>query len=714
MSQIKLMSTGIPHLDAILGGGIPVYSLNMLAGQPGTGKTILTQQMLFNYTRTHPDANVLALVTLSEPLVKVVRYMQHFSFFDPEAFGVRVHYRDIGTFIRDHALSDVTDYILSMVDEENPELLVIDSFRAIHDMTSDVATFRRFCYDLSIRLASARCTTFLVGEYHRANIAEDVEFAITDGIIYMDMDYQYGEECRRLEIHKMRGCLTATNGFPFILTSDGVRILNTALTLDRHPAVQPRQQLLTSGIAGLDTLLQGGFPGGRSIMLSGISGSGKTTFALQFLVQGALCGERGLLFSFEETAERLYQMAEGFGWDLRSLEQQGLIHITFIPQTSIRVEQNLETMIELIARLQPQRFVIDSFSIFLHKIDNIALQREKVFQMTSLIQRMDMVGLLISDIPTSEPHQISRFGIEETIVDGAIILSTELAGHKRRRYLEVFKMRSVKHITGRHRMNITARGIEVLYQEPVVLSPTETPPPLIFEPVRAMIHGSIPHGTTWLVQGEPGVGKSMLAYQFAIEGLRQNESVLFLAADTPIYRVRQMMQSFGFDPAPCLEAGRLVILDLFSGSESGLDLSDPEAFLFSVACQVERMGRPLRTIFDSIISQGWSYTPDQLVALIHRKNRSLRMPQVTLFDTLPHEVLSQSDLHKLLNAFDIILDLYTPNWGEMGVARGGGYRVLQVRKSPSNSDSRPYPYTIVPGKGITVQDRFYLRQLGKE
>ncbi len=96
MQSIKMMQTAIPNLDALLGGGIPVYSLNILAGQPGAGKTILSQQILFNYAQAHTQAHVLYLGTLSEPPMKIVRYMHHFAFFDVELFGKRVHYQDIG------------------------------------------------------------------------------------------------------------------------------------------------------------------------------------------------------------------------------------------------------------------------------------------------------------------------------------------------------------------------------------------------------------------------------------------------------------------------------------------------------------------------------------------------------------------------------------------------------------------------------------------
>lgn len=715
MQSIKLIATGIPNLDAVMGGGIPVYSLNILAGQPGVGKTIFAQQMLFNYARTHPDATVLYLVTLSEPSVKVVRYMQYFAFFDGEMFGEQVRYQDIGPYVRDHSLPELVNHIMRLLDEHRPELLVIDSFRAIRDLSNDPGAFRRFCYDLSVRLDNARCTTFLVGEYDRPSIAEGVEFAIADGILYLEMLNQDGEHRRFLQVYKLRGREPQMSPFPFKITSAGARILSPALVLRRQETnLEREERYIPTHIAGLDGLLRGGLPCGRSIILSGVSGTGKTTFGLQIVVRGAEQGERGLIFSFEETADRLHRVAKGFGWNLSELEAQGLVRIVFIPQTEIRVEENLEHLVEMSIEFRPQWLVIDSFSVFLHRILSPAIQREKTFQVATLIQKIGAVGLLISDIPANEPQRLSRFGVEETVVDGTVVLTSEMVGSQRRRYLEVFKMRATNHVTGRHRMEITAHGIDVLYGKSSELPSSETSPPLVFEPVQQIIRGNLRHGLAWLVQGAAGVGKSTLSYQFAIEGLKQQECVLFIAADIPPYQVRQEMQNFGLVPDTYLETGQLVILDAFSDGSNSIDLRDPEAFLLTIARSVEQMSRPLRKIFDSLTLQSMGYTPDEFVMLVHRKNRLLRQAGVTIFDTFPQRVLEQSTLANLLNAFDVILDLYTPDWGEMSVTGGvGGYRVMQVRKAPAvGVDTRPYPYTISQHEGIIIQRDFYRYQTG--
>lgn len=711
MSNIKLMPTGVPNLDAVMGGGIPVYSLNIVAGQPGTGKTILVQQMLFNHIRNHSTAKVLYLTTLSEPTLKVVRYMQCFSFFDVEVFGEQVLFQDIGPFIREHSLTELADEILARVEKHQPEILAIDSFKAIRDLSDDVSDFRRFCYDLSVRLASARCTAFLLGEYDRSDIGEGAEFAVADGIVYLNIALQEGEQQRFLQVYKMRGRATEMVPYPFALTDGGVQVLGSMLTLKRREtSLEEESETASTGITGLDSILRGGIPQGRSILLSGVSGTGKTTLAMQFLVNGALQGEKGLLFSFEETRDRLFRMAEGFGWNPQDLEAKGLLRIIFIPQTEIRVEEHLEYMAQEIASFQPSRFVIDSFSVFLHKVKDLAVQREKTFQLSTLVQRVGAVGFLISNIPAGEVNRLSRFGVEETVVDGTIVLSTDVNGLQRRRYIEVYKMRAADHVPGRHRMEIGHQGIEVLYLAPTEqkTSGMKTPPLLAFSPLNAIAREGVFYGSAWLVRGEQGVGKTTLAQQFAIEGLQRGESALFIATEAPSYLLRQQMEVFGVEIESYLRSQHLRILDTHPfSSEEYIDLTDMERFLYDIERHLRAMPKPCRLITDSLTPLAVQYAPDEFITFIERKNRLLRQLDVALFDTILPKTLNESILYSLLNSYDVVLDVYVPNWGEMGQT-GQGFRVLQVRKSRgTHSDTRPYPYTIRQGKGISVQEGFY-------
>jgi circadian clock protein KaiC len=715
--DIRLISTGVRNLDTILGGGIPLYSMNIIAGSPGSGKTILAQQLLFETIRRHPDEKNLYLTTLSEPMLKVVRYGQRLNFFDAEQFGERVIYHDIGSFIYDQPLSELVDHILKRVNQFQVKVLVIDSFKAIRDSVSDPVEFRRFCYLLSVRLASARCTSFLITESDCSRINQDPEFAIADGIIYLFMTEQNREQRRFLQVYKLRGMAPQMNPIPFTITSDGVQVFTSALAISQQPIPAGiSSEPLSTGILGLDHLLQGGIPQGYSVMVSGFSGAGKTTLALQFLLEGVKAGEKGLLFYFEYSRHYLDTIIHRLGWDLGSLEDQGLLTIISIPQPQIRLEEQLEQIREAIQTLKPKRFVIDSFSVLLSKTDNSVIQREKTYIITTLIQQAGAVALFILDQAMDESQSYSHFGVQETVMDGIIVLSSAIVPHlgfrdgiRRYRYLEVLKMRSVNHITGQHRMHITPTGIEVLYLKatPVSGNTPVIPQSLEFSLIQDLVEEQLRFNQAWLVQGEPGLGKSILGLQFAIEGLQHQNSVLYISADVRFNQVCQGFSRLNLLPNPYLQSGQLVILDTVSQGKTAISLSDSEFLLYTLACQLEQMSKPCRVIFDSLVPVAVNCSVEEFLSFIDDKNRLLNHSDVVLLDIWNQRIGITDKGYSLWSAFDGIINLSIADWGEMNQRGNRGYPVLQLQKlRGSVFDTRPYPYKISLPQGIVLHNYY--------
>jgi circadian clock protein KaiC len=152
----------------------------------------------------------------------------------------------------------------------------------------------------------------------------------------------------------------------------------------------------------------------------------------------------------------------GMGCDLEELLRRGLIEIVFIPQPEIVVEKHLLMMKDAIERTGAKRIAVDSSSVFVHKITDPQTVREMIFQLTTLIQMTQAVGLFSSDIPYGS-DRISRFGVEETVADGIILPSAveNAKTLKRNRFLKIYKLRNTAQANGRHRIEIGPGGIAV-------------------------------------------------------------------------------------------------------------------------------------------------------------------------------------------------------------------------------------------------------------
>ena len=326
---IEKIITGIPGLDQILQGGIPRFSTLLIAGKPGTGKTILTQNILFNNAG---DQKVLYITTHSEPQIKVLRYQQQFAFFDSSKVMDSVIFRDLGSTIRQKGVLEALSAIDALVREHQPALLAIDSFKAIGDILATPNDFRNFIADLTIRLSVWECTALLVGEYAEDSLENQPEAAIVDGIMCLSGTEERKRQKRYLRVLKMRGTDYIAGEHDLHISGSGVEVYprwGSDLT-ERHYG-QPRDDKDETGIEGLDQMLHGGLPAGSTTMVSGSTGAGKTLLSLKWLIQGCHAKEKVLMLSFDENPLQLAKNAASFGWPVQQHMEAGLFNVIMCP-----------------------------------------------------------------------------------------------------------------------------------------------------------------------------------------------------------------------------------------------------------------------------------------------------------------------------------------------------------------------------------------------
>lgn len=358
---MERITTGIGELDRILDGGFPRGSLNLIAGSPGTGKTILAQQVV--YANAQPDAPAIYLTTLSEPTAKVLRYLQTFTFFDQaKVLDERpaVVYRDIAEVIRGRGFEALSDILVALLDEYRPAIMVIDSFKALRDLGASVAEIRRVMFDVAGHLAARPCTTLLVGEYTAQEEIELPEFAIADGIVHLANRPTGMRDERFMRIVKLRGSAYRSGEHAFVVGEHGMSVFPRLVSPREPVPYKATTERVSTGLPGLDRMLEGGVRRGSSTLVVGSSGTGKTLLALHFLFAGIAADECGLLVSFQENPTLMQQIVAGRGWNPKELVEQRRLTPLYVSPVEMNIDDIVRRMLLVLDSRPIKRVVIDS------------------------------------------------------------------------------------------------------------------------------------------------------------------------------------------------------------------------------------------------------------------------------------------------------------------------------------------------------------------
>jgi circadian clock protein KaiC len=451
------VTTGTAAGDAVLGGGFPANTINIVMGQPGTGKTIFVEQILF--ANAGQDRPVLYLTTLSEPMAKVVRFVQAFEFYDETRLGTSVLYDDVGTELAEEGIAALLPRLKSAIKELKPAVIVVDSFRALHDLATSVVEVRRMVHELTGLLTAYDTTAFLIGEYHQEDIRRYPEFAVADGVVELSRRELGTRDERFFRVLKLRGSRYREGYHAFQITDRGLRI---------HPRlVSPRLPMdyrlevgrVSTGVPGLDSLLEGGLPAGTATLVTGPSGSGKTTLALQFLLDGVRGGEPSLYLNFQENPTQI-------GRTIRRLAGDDATAAALDVFYTSPVELQIDSIVgELFGRIEEHgigRLAVDGIGDLVtsttepHRVHDYlyALTQHLAVRGITSVLTLEDVARYGDPSPSAVPGPISY------LADNLIALGMD-GGDTMRRTLRVLKARNSAHDTAVREIQIGPDGIRI-------------------------------------------------------------------------------------------------------------------------------------------------------------------------------------------------------------------------------------------------------------
>lgn len=456
----KPISSGNREMDEILRGGFPANSMNIIMGQPGTGKTVFAEQLIF-HNASEEGRPILYLTTLSEPLAKVLTYLQKFSFYDEERVGNTIHYQDIGADLAEHGIDILYDRVKEAIHTLAPRIIVIDSFRALHDLSESASAMRRMLHNLTGMLSAFETTTFLVGEYTEEHSRVLPEFAIADGIIQFFRSTLSTRDERFVRVLKLRGGSYSEGLHGFRITSAGLEIYPRLVSPEFPESYELAGKRLPTGIEGLDALTDGGFLSGSTTLIAGPTGSGKTTAALQFVIKGVEQGEPGLYINFQENPTQLARSIESLGWDVEQLKEDGL-NLLYMSPVELQIDSIIGTVFRMIQELEVKRVVVDAVGDLITAASDAARMHDYLYAVNqhfsvnglTSVFTFETAGGITSSSLDKDGHRFSYMS------DAVIILNLDQAKPVRRT-LSIIKQRASNHVLGLHEFTISSDGISI-------------------------------------------------------------------------------------------------------------------------------------------------------------------------------------------------------------------------------------------------------------
>ncbi|WP_409525081.1 RAD55 family ATPase [Nitrincola sp. MINF-07-Sa-05] len=459
---IRRLPTGVPGLDDLLGGGLPEFSFNLIAGTPGSGKTTLAHQMMFSLAA--PDYRALFFTVLGEPTLKMLRYQQQFSFFDHSKMNQSIRFVNLATELLEGNFDRVLARIAAEVKEFEPSLVFVDSFRSlvqsVRSEEQNVPDLQRFVQQLGMQMTSWQATTFMIGEYLGPESESSPVFTVADGILWLSQNMRRNSMVRKMQVVKMRGQAQAPGLHTFRISDAGLQVFPRAIiepadVVGQLAAGSPER--ISMGVAGLDEMLGGGLPAGYSLLAVGPSGSGKTILATSFLAEGARRGEAGVIAAFEKSPSQLLNTR------LHALVNTGQVGVINTRSLDLSIDEILHDMIEMIDRMQAKRVVIDSLSGF-----ELALAPEFSEDFRGSLYRMvaELTSKGVSILMTSELEdrytdlRFSPFG-SAFLADAILVQRYVEIGGQFKRIFSVVKVRGSDHSKDIRLFDINNDGIVI-------------------------------------------------------------------------------------------------------------------------------------------------------------------------------------------------------------------------------------------------------------
>jgi circadian clock protein KaiC len=477
--EIERFPSGVPGLDVILGGGFLRKSTYIIMGPPGTGKTILGNQICFHHVAT--GGRALYVTLLAESHARMVAHLRSLRFFDPAPVAGALKYISGYRQLEEHGLEGLLELTRKLIREHQATLLVVDGLVSAHAFAPSDLVFKKFIHGLNTLVPFLDCTTFLLTNGSPYTV--EPEHTMVDGLVELRDQVIGLRAVRELSVRKFRGSDNLRGKHAFEITSEGITVFprieaiaagvaappvhdggsaGSADSAGSAPKPPDRPRLLCFGVAGLDAMLGGGVPAATTTMLLGPSGSGKTTLGTSFLAAGARAGESGLYWGFYEPPSRVVANCDKLGMDLSGHLQRDLVAIEWRPPAELMLDAIADHLLSAIRRRRVRRLFVDGVGALL----TVAHHPRRVVRffaaLAHQLRALDVTSLFAHETRVLFGPGISaRVAGLSALAENIVLVRQVEHRSQLKRAVSIIKTREHEHDTTIRELYIGAGGIAV-------------------------------------------------------------------------------------------------------------------------------------------------------------------------------------------------------------------------------------------------------------
>jgi circadian clock protein KaiC len=463
--DLEKAPTGIPGLDQITGGGLPLGRVTLVAGSAGAGKTLLGLNFLVAGARQYGDPGVL--MTFEESAAKVALNVRSLGFDLDELqrsglLAVLAFQVDpsemvaVGEFDFEPLFAILDDAIRRV----GAKRVVLDTIEVLFGAFGDDTIVRSELSRLMRWLEERGVTVVLTGERGNGSALtrHGIEEYVTDCVIVLDHRVSAEISTRRLRVVKYRGSAHGTNEYPFLISARGVTVLPITSVALNYEASEER---ISTGIPRLDHMLGGGMFRGSTLMVSGTAGTGKTSLGAHMVNAACARGEQALMVLLEESPEQVLRNMRSIGLDLRPWVEAGLLRIWAARPSAYGLETHLAIFAELIEEMTPSVAVIDGIASLSNGIPDNEVNTEVISIVARKIDLLKSRGITSVITAIGQGEEVTTVTMS-SMADTWLLLRNVEANGERNRLLFVLKSRGTAHSNQMREFVLTDHGVELV------------------------------------------------------------------------------------------------------------------------------------------------------------------------------------------------------------------------------------------------------------